>query len=471
MSTPLLHLVASVAFERLLYCFAEGTLLAAVLALGLRLIPEKSSRTRFVIWFSALLASTILPFIGLGWSGESGAIEASHPLITLPVSVIFYTFIGWLAVAFVALLRVMTGVWQLRSLRRSCVEVADGRLGAGLGTILSEFRRVREVSVLVSHHVHVPTAIGFFKPAVIVPAWMIEEGPSDELKHVVLHELAHLRRRDDWTNLIQKLVKAVLFFHPGVWWMERELSLEREMACDDAVLEQTASPHRYAECLARVAEKSFLRRQIALAQAAVSQMQHLTSRVTRILDPKRHATTQMWKPAIPGVAALALLSGIFGLWAPGLVKVEDGQQLSMSSPGDAVFNPGRVNATTPQLNPAPVRSWNAVMKARPAHSETSRSLYVPARQTSPAKVIAPSATTTKLKAKQKQPQAPAVLAQYSPKTTNAVPPAATQHEEYVLVIETRQTVTAGADGWQVSVQQLRWLVPLNRSQKQTPNKI
>jgi beta-lactamase regulating signal transducer with metallopeptidase domain len=71
-----------------------------------------------------------------------------------------------------------------------------------------------------------------------------------------LHELAHLRRYDDWTNLAQKLVKALFFFHPAVWWIEKQVSLEREMACDDAVLAETASPRAYAECLAHLAEKT-----------------------------------------------------------------------------------------------------------------------------------------------------------------------------------------------------------------------
>ncbi len=101
-ASPFLHSMASVAFERLLYCLAEGTMLAVVVALAMRFIPEKSSRTKFAIWFSALLASTVLPFIGMGWSGEAGTIEATHPLVTLPVSIVFYVFIGWLTLAVVA---------------------------------------------------------------------------------------------------------------------------------------------------------------------------------------------------------------------------------------------------------------------------------------------------------------------------------------------------------------------------------
>jgi len=78
----------------------------------------------------------------------------------------------------------------------------------------------------------VPTAIGFFQPAVIVPAWTLRELSAEELHSVLLHELAHLRRWDDWTNLAQELVGALFFFHPAVWRIGSRLSLEREMACD-----------------------------------------------------------------------------------------------------------------------------------------------------------------------------------------------------------------------------------------------
>src|SRR5260370_37624791 len=82
------------------------------------------------------------------------------------------------------------------------------------------------------------------------------------------------------------------------------------MACDDAVLAHSGAPRRYAECLARVAERSFLRRQLALAQAAVGRVRQLTERVTMILDPDPPRATPLWKPAIPLVMVLARLCAL-----------------------------------------------------------------------------------------------------------------------------------------------------------------
>ena len=78
-------------------------------------------------------------------------------------------------------------------------------------------------------------------PMIVLPKWTLGELSTSELNSILIHELAHIERRDDWTNLAQRILRALFFFHPAVWWVERQLSLEREMACDDVVLARTAN--------------------------------------------------------------------------------------------------------------------------------------------------------------------------------------------------------------------------------------
>ena len=73
------------------------------------------------------------------------------------------------------------------------------------------------------------------------------------------HELAHVRRRDDWTNLVQHCINALFFFHPAIWWVSKRISLEREIACDDQVLHSTRRPRAYALLLADLATRMFVR--------------------------------------------------------------------------------------------------------------------------------------------------------------------------------------------------------------------
>jgi beta-lactamase regulating signal transducer with metallopeptidase domain len=317
------HGMATAASERLLFSAVGGTLLAAAVWLLLQLFPKRDSRTNFAIWFSTLLATAMLPLLSLYLEGRAVAPGGSPAVFTVSTSIAWYVFVVWAVIALTGLARVVVATFQLRRLRSDAAPVEMESLPAELRSLIDDAQKSRTVSVLVSDQLEVPTAIGFRKPAVILPAWMVESTPAEELKYILLHELAHLRRRDDWTNLAQKILKALLFFLPSVWWIERRLSLDREMACDDAVLVHSGTPADYAECLARVAERSFLRRQIALAQAAVGRVRQLTERVTRILDPDRPRATQLWKPAVPVVMVVALLCAVPASFTPELVGFAD----------------------------------------------------------------------------------------------------------------------------------------------------
>jgi beta-lactamase regulating signal transducer with metallopeptidase domain len=314
--------IAIAASERLLYSAVAGTLLAAAVWILLQIFPKRDSRTSFAVWFSTLLATAILPLFNL--HSESGAIAGTgHALVTVSASWAWYIFLVWAVLGLAGLVRVAVATLQIRSLRAEAMPVDMNGFPADVRTLIEDFQQSRPVSLLISNRLEVPTAIGFRKPAIILPAWLLESTPAEELKYILLHELAHLSRRDDWTNLAQKILKALLFFLPSVWWIERKLSMDREVACDDAVLARSGTPSGYAECLTRVAERSFLRRQLALAQAAVGRMRQLTVRVAMILDPDRPRAVRFWKPAIPAVIVLAALCALPASLTPSLVSFAD----------------------------------------------------------------------------------------------------------------------------------------------------
>lgn len=317
------HVMATAVSQRLLFSAVGGTLLAAAVWVLLQLFPKRDSRTNFVVWFSTLLATALLPVLSVYLESKAAAPGGSPAVFMVSTSIAAYVFIAWAVIALAGLARVVLATFQLRRLRAHATPVEMESLPADMCCLIQEAQKARPVSVLVSDRLEVPTAIGFRKPAVILPTWMLESTPAEELKYILLHELAHLNRRDDWTNLAQKVLKALFFFLPSVWWIERRLSLDREMACDDAVLVHSGTPVGYAECLAHVAERSFLRKQIALAQAAVGRVRQLTARVTRILDPERPRATQLWKPAVPVVMVVALLCAVPASFTPELIGFAD----------------------------------------------------------------------------------------------------------------------------------------------------
>jgi beta-lactamase regulating signal transducer with metallopeptidase domain len=310
----------------------------------LRLARRPGSGTRFAVWFSVLLATALLPLSYTSVSVIPSAAAKARPVLALPVSWARYIFIAWLTVACVALLRLVAGLWQLRALRRGSTVVSPDDLDPALREALQGFRSIRAVDMCVSSQAQVPAAIGFFRPRVVVPAWLLKELSPTDLRQLVLHELAHLRRWDDWTNLVQKVLRALLFFHPAVWWLDGRLSLEREMACDDCVLAETSNPRAYAECLALLAERSYMRRGLALAQAAVNRIRQTSRRIARILNADHSGATHVSKPALAIVTVLSLVCLVVQAHMPDLVAFRTTSSSSRSPAATAAVGSNLVSA-------------------------------------------------------------------------------------------------------------------------------
>jgi beta-lactamase regulating signal transducer with metallopeptidase domain len=304
----------------------EGLLIALCGWVLLRTMRRQNSNTRFAVWLATFVAVAVLPFVGRAHS-VSGAESASRFEFLLPGPWAKDIFFMWALIAAAGLAKLAVGFWQLHKLRRSCVPLNLPELNHSLCTLNANGFH-RRIQICLSEKARVPAAIGFIKPIIVIPAWALNELTPGELNTVVLHELAHLRRWDDWTNLAQKFVGALLFFHPAVWWIDRGLVREREMACDDFVLSATEDHREYAKCLVSVAEKSLMRRGFALAQAMAERMHLTAQRVARILQGARSAeqpaTTNVWKPA---VAVMTVVSAVclFSLARePMLVAFDDG---------------------------------------------------------------------------------------------------------------------------------------------------
>jgi beta-lactamase regulating signal transducer with metallopeptidase domain len=304
----------------------EGTAVCALAWLMLRIVPRQNAASRFAVWFSALMAIALGPSVGAMWpSAQIIGRSTQQAIFAVPESWALYFVAAWFAVSIWMLIGLVHSLVHLRNLRTSCVAIDSAVLDPLVRETLRRHSSARSVSLCTSNRVKVPAAIGFWNPTIVVPEWAVSELSADELNQIVLHELAHLRRLDDWTNLAQQIIKALFFFHPAVWWIEKKASLEREIACDDAVLAETARPQAYAECLARLAEKSLVHRSLSMAQAALGKVRQMSIRVAQILDTGRpEATGAVWLPAASLVVVFAVGCSMWNLRSPRLIAFEDG---------------------------------------------------------------------------------------------------------------------------------------------------
>lgn len=285
--------------EKLINGAVYGSAVALLLWIAQPRLRRYDAGARFAILFLALLIVGLCPLL-LARPEASAAHIGSSAELFLPAKWASWLLLVWVFGACLGLTRVAWSLLRLRQLSVSAQPVTE--LPGAVRASLAEFG-CRGASVSVSDKVRVPTAVGIFAPTVIFPAWALRNLSAGELNAILLHELAHLRRWDDWTNLAQQIVKALLFFHPAVWWIESKLALEREIACDAFVIEKTENASGYANCLVSLAEHSIVRHSTALAQAAVGKVKQISVRVSRVLEIRsaRSLPSRTWLAA--GVAA------------------------------------------------------------------------------------------------------------------------------------------------------------------------
>ncbi len=445
MSAPELQQLAQVFTERMLNAPAEGMLLAGLAWVLLRLIGRQSSRTRFAVWFATLATIVALPF----FAGSAAHLPMSTSVkvpreIVLSAAWAQYLFAAWAAGAALLLLRLSVGLWQVHRLRSRCREVAPELLHPAVAEVFRDFSARFPTKLCVSEQVNVPAAIGFFRPAIVFPAWLLPQLSAAEIAVVLLHEHAHLCRRDQWTNLAQKFARALFFFHPAVWWIENHLTLEREMACDDIVLAQSQSPKAYASFLVSFAEKLQNAPALELAQALVSRMHQMSMRVAQILDGTRSRRTGMWAPvlgvnaallalvvaAAPYVPQLVAFRNLPGQNQPARVEAASKAQLTTVTATDA-FTP----APQPRVIPAAYHPRTAVLPLR-----TKAASHAALNYPTQANRRLEWATTTSAK--------PAVIRAKA----DANSPSS---QETFVVVETTQYDSSGAAVWTLCIWQVK----------------
>jgi bla regulator protein blaR1 len=139
----------------------------------------------------------------------------------------------------------------------------------------------RKIALLESAIIRVPMMAGLFKPVILIPLGLLAQLPPDQVEAVLLHELAHIRRKDYLMNLMQSFGETLFFFNPGVRWISSLIREERENCCDDMALEVAKSKKEFIHALVSFQEYNMTASRYAIAFPGSGN--HLLQRVRRIV--------------------------------------------------------------------------------------------------------------------------------------------------------------------------------------------
>jgi hypothetical protein len=311
---PILHglpSVSVVAAEFLVASIWQGLVVVGCVALLLRVLPGLTAAVRSVIWTAVLLLVVVGPAVSVGVRGGGGSEAGRGGLVHVSETWSLVVLAVWAAVSLVRVVQLVGSALRLQSLARSARAVVPNE---GIARILRGSGR--RVELCVSDEVDRPSVVGFFRLRILLTPELFACLSPAELEQVVLHEVEHVRRYDDWTNLLQKLSLALVPLHPVLLWVDRRMCLERELACDDRVLLQTRARKAYAACLTRLAEESLLRRGLSLALGALGSRgreSELAGRVHRILRSPERSLSHGRAWATAAVVLVGLVAGAAGL--------------------------------------------------------------------------------------------------------------------------------------------------------------
>lgn len=234
----------------------------------------------------------------------------------------FHSLTRWVTALYlsgVALIlgRLLRGVWGGRRLRKMANVINDAALLEIVSDLAHRLGLKVAPTIAWCEQISIPVVVGIVKPMILLPMAIVSGLTPSQLQALLLHEMAHIRRFDPIVNLCQRMIEAVLFFHPIVWFVSRRISVEREHAADDIVLAAGWDRPIYADALVRVAElataipcPSAARRATVLG-ASGSSPTEFKLRVLRLLGDSHPPQLELSRLGIFVTILFVAMGGIF----------------------------------------------------------------------------------------------------------------------------------------------------------------
>jgi TonB family protein len=248
-----------------------------------------------------------------------------------------WVLLAWFAGVIVFVGRLNFGLLVARRLKTAGTEAPPPALLQLFEDLRTRLGVERAVELLHSAQVQVPTVIGWLRPVVLLPVSCLTGLSPDQIEAVLCHELAHVRRHDYLVSVIQSVIETILFYHPAVWWVSKQVRRERECCCDELAVAVGGDVLAYARALSFLEESRASFPEFVLgANGGVLKM-----RIKRILGSKRDAEGS---PAA-ALVALGMIVAVAGSYFVAVSRAQSQAQASHTEIARAALPAGIVSVS------------------------------------------------------------------------------------------------------------------------------
>ena len=310
----------------------KGTVILALAFAATTLLRRRPAAIRHAIWTVALAAQLLVPLASRIDTRGTLAVAVPTRMVSLsnvPTTMDAGPFVAMepvpggqasatkglrvdltmilLAGSVVLVLRLLIGILQVATISRRATRVHDGQWLALCERICDELGIRRPVTLMYSDRIALPVTFGIVYPVVLLPRESHAGWSASLRRHVLLHELGHVRRGDALTQLVAQSALAFFWFNPLLWLAVRRMRAEAENACDDYVLRDGERPSRYATSLVELVEAQVRTSPPAIAALSVGSRSDLYKRVEAIMHPLRDASLRRALCAAVVAGAIAVV--------------------------------------------------------------------------------------------------------------------------------------------------------------------
>lgn len=322
------------------FCW-QGTVVAVVLWCALQLLDGRPSQARYAAACGALALLVALPLFTFShiasadlsrtrttWDSaipiDPGAVlqvaagDGSGPWpVRMKVALdhsMPWLLAVWFAGAIFFVVRLNFGLIVARSLKSTGTQTPQADLLELFDLLKHRLGVHRAVRLLHSARVQVPTVIGWLRPVVLIPASCLSGLSTEQIEAIFCHELAHVRRHDYLVSVFQSIAEALLFYHPAVWWVSKQVRCERECCCDEMAVANGGDVLAYAKALSYLEERRTAFPEFVLgANGGV-----LTMRIKRLLGCREDAEASQFV----AFTLLAVMIAVAGSYAVTAARAE-----------------------------------------------------------------------------------------------------------------------------------------------------